>query len=662
METKKHPDYLLGIDTGGTYTDGVLIDEATRQIVVTTKTLTTKHNLTECILQALDNLIPNDPSRIRLVSISTTLATNAIAEGKGRPVALFLLGYDQDLVRKFKLDGHFATSSFHYFKGGHNLHGEEQSPLELTAIFEKAFALKDDVEAFAVSGYFSPFNSSHEEQAFTSITEATGKPVILGHQLASKLNSIERATTATINASLLSIIQEFILAIRKSLDERQITAPLMVVRGDGGLMNAEIASERPVETVHSGPAASAIGGRFLAKQDKALVIDIGGTTTDIAVIDQGQINITEVGTTVGNYQTAVRAAEIRSVGLGGDSQIGFDIEDRLKIGPKRVVPIAYLAHRFPSVIQELKKLQFRNQKKVSIDSVEYWFLQRQPRRPIQNELGQKVIQMLEKQPLALPTILERLGIFHPLQFGGQSLLQEEIIGRAALTPTDLLHLDGTFTPWDQEAAEIAASVLARVNGWSIEDFAEKVLIQIAEKIAAEVVAFISGQSLQRVPEYIKPDDLGLWLFEENLSNEHPYLGSRIGLKMPIIGIGAPAKVFLPRVAEILHTDLIIPDHYQVANAVGAVSASVIAVQDAWVIPQMSGMNVVGYSAQAGAERKIFQDEAEALEFAKQISGEKALAEAIQAGAKNPQLSHERVYDGAGSHRLQARAIGNPEIG
>jgi N-methylhydantoinase A/oxoprolinase/acetone carboxylase beta subunit len=113
----------------------------------------------------LDKLIPADPRQIRLVSISTTLATNAIAEGKGRPVALFLLGYDADLVKRFQFEGHFATSNYYYFQGGHNLHGEEQAPLESQAIREKAAAIKEEVDAFAVSGYFSPFNASHEEQA-----------------------------------------------------------------------------------------------------------------------------------------------------------------------------------------------------------------------------------------------------------------------------------------------------------------------------------------------------------------------------------------------------------------------------------------------------------------------------------------------------------------
>ena len=156
------PEYILGIDTGGTYTDGVLIQRGTREIIHSTKTLTTKPDLAKGILAALDDLLPEDPSQIKLVVISTTLATNAIAEGKGRPVGLFLLGYDPELIQGFSLDSRFAASSYHYFQGGHDLYANEQAPLDIEGIRATAQLIRDDVEAIAVSGYFSPYNASHE--------------------------------------------------------------------------------------------------------------------------------------------------------------------------------------------------------------------------------------------------------------------------------------------------------------------------------------------------------------------------------------------------------------------------------------------------------------------------------------------------------------------
>ncbi len=657
-------ELVLGIDTGGTYTDGVLLDYQTREVVATTKTLTTRHDLTECILTALDDLaenIPNGPDQIRLVTISTTLATNAIAEGKGRPVALFLLGYDRDLVRKFNLEGNFATSTFHYVEGGHTLNGEEQTPLDVATLLEHATALQDEVEAFAVSGYFSPFNNEHEERSFAAITEATGRPIVLGHQLARKLDSVQRATTATLNASLLSILQDFILAMRNSLDERDINAPLMVVRGDGALMSSAIAEKRPVETVHSGPAASAIGARFLAERDKALVIDIGGTTTDIAIIDGGQVNVREEGTSVGDYQTAVRAAHIRSIGLGGDSIISLDVENQLKIGPARVTPLSYLADTNPYVAEKVRNL-LRGGGKRSPDQIEFWYLQRAPNHTVNNDRARKVLAMLEKHPMALPDILEQMELFHPLQFGGQSLIKEEIIGRAALTPTDLLHVSGQFAPWNRQAAETAATLFARLKGLSVDELIDNVMTSMAERIAAEVISFVSGQTLERVPDYVHPDDLGLWLFEESLYKQHPYLGATIAMKIPIIGIGAPAEIFLPPVAEILNTELIIPPHFQVANAVGAVAGSVMTYEEAWVFPQTRGKHVVGYYVQSSGERARFSKMDQALAFAKETTQEKALAQAQTAGAVDAHIELEQIADGANSFRIRTKAIGNPELG
>lgn len=654
-------DLVLGIDTGGTYTDGVLLDYHTREVVSTTKTLTTRHDLTVCILNALDALLPEDPSWIKLVSISTTLATNAIAEGKGRPTALFLLGYDQELVTRFNLDGRFATSRYYYFRGGHDLTGKEQAPLDIDSLLDTARSLSNEVEAVAVSGYFSPFNNTHEEKAYEAITTQTDLPVVLGHQLSSRINSVQRATTATLNASLLSILQDFITAMRRALDDRGVTAPLMVMRGDGALMNADSINRRPVETVHSGPAASAIGARFLAEQDQALVVDIGGTTTDIAVLDRGRVAIREEGTTVGEYRTAVRAANIRSIGLGGDSLISLDVEDRLVIGPERVVPLSYLAHTDAYVAEDIKHIDHRFSRRPNRYHIEYWFLQREPRRSIKNPRARAALDMLREHPVALPKLLDRMGLFHPLQFDGQSLIKEEIIGRASLTPTDLFHLTGEFDRWDVTAAHSAAYVISRLLGVTIDELIEQMKAYVAEHIAEEIVAFISGHPINRTPGYTPTGDLGTWFFEESLYQTHPYLRSEIALRIPLIGIGAPAGIFLPQVAELLKTDLILPEHFEVANAIGAVAGGVMISHEAWIFPQVRGRNVIGFFVQAGRERKRFSTIEDAMAYARQAIGDMVLEQARQAGAINPVLELEETPDGADSYRIRGTAIGNPKM-
>jgi N-methylhydantoinase A/oxoprolinase/acetone carboxylase beta subunit len=655
-------DRVIGIDTGGTYTDGVLLDQKTRQVLAKTKTLTTRGDLTQCILKAIDALLPGDPSSIKLVSISTTLATNAIAEGKGRKIALYLLGYDRGLVNRFHFQERFATSDYFFFAGGHTLEGTELSPLDVRSIQLKTKSIASEVEAIAVSGYFSPVNSEHEEVALTVIEENCDLPVVLGHQLYARLDSIKRATTASLNASLLSILQDFLHSMLVALEQRSVQAPLMIVRGDGGLMRESVARRMPVETIHSGPAASAIGGKSLADVEQALVIDIGGTTTDLALLEGGRVAVSERGTSVGGFATGVRAAKVRSIGLGGDSQIRLDMEDRLLIGPSRVVPLAYIAHLEPRVSEELLRTQAGGLRRLSSDVLEYWFLQQRPTKPLKNERAARVVEMLEKGPLALPDILARVGVFHPLQFDGPGLLNQEIVGRAGLTPTDFMHLSGDFNPWDTRASISGIRILAMLAGRSIEELAALVMNNIHERLISEIIHFLSGHTTRWDPGRGRVESLGQWLLAEHLYNLDKHLGSTIHLKIPIIGLGAPANIVLPRLAESFGTDLILPEHFEVANAIGAVVASVITVREALVIPQLRDLHLVGYTVRCEQVGERFPELGSALEFASEVATEAALRGALEAGAQEPVVEVKQLPDGFDGFRMQARAIGNPELG
>lgn len=654
-------DLVLGIDTGGTFTDGVLLNYETKEVVATTKALTTRYDLTVGILNAIDALAIADPGAVKLVSISTTLATNAIAEGKGKRVALFLIGYDAELVRAYNFAQRFATPRYFYIRGGHDLFGQEQEPLDLETIRQVARGLASEVDAFAVSAYFSPLNPEHEERAFEVIAGVTDRPVVLAHHLSTKLNSIERATTASLNASLVAVLRDFIAAVRAAMRARGIDAPLMIVRGDGTLMSAEIADRHAVETIHSGPAASAMGGRFLSGCDPALVIDVGGTTTDIAVVDAGQVKINEEGTTVGGYRTAVKAANIRSFGLGGDSWLTFDKAEQLKIGPTRVVPLAHLARQHPRVHDELVGLSRKRATESLLDELEYWFLLREDANATNDPKVHALYELLRDGPRPVPAILQALKLQHPMQFAGYQLLEREIIGRAALTPTDLLHVNGAYAPWDAEAAGAATEAVARMRRVSVEEFCAQVFGTMTDAILAEVVQFLSGRDLAARDLYTHRRDLGLWFFDNSIHPRDPYLQTAIKLAMPMIGIGAPAGIFLPPIAEALRTDLVLPPHYAVANAVGAVAGSVVATCEAIIYARVRDLNPVGYIAQVGETHTSFPRLEMALEFARAEAIRQAEVEALRAGAVLPHIRVEDVPNGVDSFRIRARAVGNPRL-
>ncbi len=654
---------VLGIDTGGTYTDGVLMDYGTRRILATHKSLTTKRDLSIGIEEVIEGIRIEEPSAVRMVSISTTLATNAIAEGKGKPVALLLIGYDPELIERFQLAPRFATPTYFYFAGGHDLYGREKESLDSAAIMATVEKLQGQVDAIAISAYFSPLNPAHENQAYEAISSRFDTPIVLGHQLSTKLGSVERATTAALNATLLAGLQDFVMSVQRAMARREIRAPLMVVRGDGTLMRDHVAAQTPVETIHSGPAASAIGGRFLSGIGDALVIDIGGTTTDFALVQSGQVAVSEEGATVGNYKTAVKAAHLLSIGLGGDSHLSVNQRQQITVGPERVVPLAYLAGEHPSVRDELWALSRKQEMLDSPDRLEYWFLLREPQddRRLETRAQRELVDLLRQRPLPVPGILERLGLLHTLQIGAQSLFRREIIGKSSLTPTDLLHAEGRWTMWDVEAATYALNAFCLFANQQLAEIQRYVRSQMTETIARAVITFLSGKRLD--PPIQLDDDSGWWFFQNSLYQVHPTLETRFRLRIPIIGIGAPANIFLPDVADFLQTELILPEHHEVANAVGAVAGSVMVAEEILIYPRLTseGLEVIGYYVQERDKREQFGVLADALDRARALSQERALKAAVQAGADNPLVVLEEEINGLDTYRIRAKAIGNPRL-
>ena len=675
MESNTQSSLVLGIDTGGTYTDAVLLEYESRRVLASEKSLTTKRDFSIGIEKVIDGIHIEDPGAIRMVSISTTLATNAIAEGKGKRVALFLIGYDPDLLATFRMEGQLATPNFFFYDGGHDLYGREKKPLDLPGILAKVAEIRGKVDALAVSSYFSPLNPEHENRVGRALASVCDLPVVLGHQLSTRLGSVERATTAALNASLLAVLQDFIIAVRRAMERREIVAPLMVVRGDGTLMSDEFAARSPVETIHSGPAASAIGGRFLSGLDGALVVDVGGTTTDIALIEEGQVTVSEEGATVSDYKTSVRAANLLSIALGGDSHIRLGREKEIHVGPERVTPLAYLAWKHPRVAKELKALAMRPWAQATPDWLEYWFLSREPHESLlTSSRSRELVGFLRDGPRAVPEILKHLQILHVGQIGIEELVRQEVVGKAGLTSTDLMHIEGRYEVWDGQTSARAWKVFCQFQFKEPDELRQAVWTKMSEMIVHAVLTFLSERPLALGDRQRSLDgadaDMARWFFYNSLYQTHPTLETTIRLRVPMIGIGAPAGIFLPDVARALHTDLILPDHFEVANAVGAVAGSVMVEEELLIYPKLSrdGLEVFGYyvavraaDLATGEQRYEFEELGEALAHARALGHDRALGAAIRSGADDPQVTITELTDGLDTYRIRAKAIGNPRL-
>ncbi len=336
-------DLGLGIDTGGTFTDAVIIDMASSRILAKAKAATTLQDLRIGIgnaLQALDrSLFP----QVKLVSLSTTLATNSIVEGKGARVGLITA---VPRPESFSFFTDIPAEETVVIAGAHDHRGRVATDLDTGAAEAAIASMTEKVDAFAVSGYFSIYNARHELQLKEMISNRCSQPIVCGHELSASVGMVERAVTAVLNARLLPVIQELLEAVRYIMQENRLHAPLMIVKGDGSLISAEVAKDRPVETVLSGPAASIAGACRLSGYDDAIVVDMGGTTTDIAVVANGNAPVDNDGAVIGGWRTRVRAVNMWTVGLGGDSRVEVQSEGRVLVGPRRALPLC-AAGRIP---------------------------------------------------------------------------------------------------------------------------------------------------------------------------------------------------------------------------------------------------------------------------------------------------------------------------
>ncbi len=260
----------------------------------------------------------------------------------------------------------------------------------------------------------SVMNPRQEMRARDIVREMSDKPVVCGAELTMQLDTIKRTVTATLNARLLPIIAELIGHVKSVMDTAGLHVPLMVVRGDGTLMHEELARRTPVETILSGPAASVCGAQFLSGLREGLVVDIGGTTSDIALLIDGAPVVANKGARVDAWSTNVRAVDIETVGLGGDSVVALTREGRVMIGPRRAIPLAFLAHEYPAVIAEMHRLwEMRHVRSELVPAAEYFLRVHAPRLRDLSQREQRTITALADGPLSANNWLSASGRARP---------------------------------------------------------------------------------------------------------------------------------------------------------------------------------------------------------------------------------------------------------
>lgn len=565
--------YGLGIDAGGTYTDAALVDLKESRVLAKAKALTTPWDYTEGIGLALAQIPPEQISRTEIVSVSTTLATNAIVEDNRQSVGLLLMplggtipdGIDHDPVRTVA--------------GRMSIAGEELEAVDEEEIRRTAREMvKQGVRAFAVSGYGGSVNPRHEEEIARILMDETGLMVCTGHELSGQLDFTVRAATAVLNAGIIPHLETFFHAIESCLSGLGIEAPVLFVRGDGFLMNAAFAMEHPIETALSGPAASIAGARYLSGLAEATVIDVGGTTSDIGYIAEGAVEADPDGAMIGTHRTHVQAVDMITLGLGGDSVILFE-RGELSLGPKRVTPLCRLAAEELPILDSLA---------AGIDSLGdstrpaliYRYTGKTP--PFEmNRSEAAAIEVLRSGPRSLLALADEAGLGHWRFVKLERLLSVRSVEVLGLTPTDLLHYEQRLALGERGASVAGTDLTARVCGIPHEELIRRVWRLAIEQVSAGIIAKLLS---------LPPDDPALPLLVGGGSQR---AALELRPKAPILGLGAAAPYLLAGLEKILGREAEYPENADVANALGAITSEVQSVAGGSIFPAAEGFRLTG---------------------------------------------------------------------
>ena len=633
---------LLGVDTGGTYTDAVLIEDE-KDVIASAKSLTTREDLAIGIGKAIEAVLAEsqvNTSEIGMASLSTTLATNALVEGQGERVGLVYIGFREQDLKTHGLSEALGTDPAIVISGGHNHAGSEAKPLDLEAL---SSWLETDlgVSGFAVASQFATRNPSHELAAADLIRERTGRPVSLSHHLSAKLNGPKRALTAVLNARLIGMIARLINRAEGKLRDLNITAPLMVVRGDGALISADQARERPIETILSGPAASIVGARWMTGAEHALVSDIGGTTTDVALLRDGKPKIDPAGARVGPWRTMVEAVAMRTTGLGGDSEVHVIDEGLLggvTLGPKRVVPVSLLASQAPEIVHAVLDEQLRSDTPGEHDA-----------RFVRAVPGVEAGGLAPKDAALLDRIGEGISPVGQIQKNRlessalRRLVARGLVQVAGVTPSDASHALGRADAWDAEAAAKALELLGRKRTGSGDmlapdpkDMAQMIIDRLTHQTSLALLetAFAEEDMDFGMPPAALAEHI---LMQKGLDQHRGILRIDAGLNLPVVGLGASAPTYYPAVGDRVGTEMILPQHAGVANAVGAVVGRVRFRRSGTITAPAEGR----YRVHLDTGPEDFVDADEAMALLQNLLEQEAKGEAQAAGAEDITVSASR---------------------
>lgn len=452
----------IGIDTGGTYTDIVVYDMGSGKVLGSGKTPTTKDHLEVCILKALDSMDQSYIHQAELLALSTTLATNACLENKGGRAKCLMIGMNPESMSN--LDQVYGSYGFRDLKELVFIDGKPEHLFEKPEdpdweeLKEKGPEWFRGCRAVGITQIYPDANGGRFEQEAEKILKKEGFQVTTAWNMFHDVDVLRRGAGTLLNARLIPIISDFLDAVRRALSERHLKMPIAIVAGNGNQMAEAVACERPVETLLSGPAASAVGGSVISGEPDGILVDMGGTTTDIALIREGEPVLADHGISIGQWRTTVKGLYVDTTLLGGDSEVLFE-NGRILLGKERVIPLSALVQMFPAQKEQIiHRLQALAESGKKHTRMLHEFLVLQNNILDEPDLRDRytpeeirICEALRNGPLILEDFAEAAGesVYKP---GTERLEAEGVIMRSGLTPTDMMVLKGDIDLYGEDSA------------------------------------------------------------------------------------------------------------------------------------------------------------------------------------------------------------------
>ncbi len=436
-----------------------------------------------------------------------------------------------------------------------------------------------------------------------------------------------------LNARLLPVMDKFFDATEKSLEEMGINLPLVIVKSDGSVMSKEYAKARPVETLLCGPAASVIGAMELAKANDAMIIDMGGTTSDIALMRDGKTVSALSGIRIGSWSTMVKGIAIDTFALGGDSGVKYQ-NGVMYLDERRMIPLCMLASNYPEVVPQLEALITRRQC-YSYPAHEFFVLMNKPKDMSSLFSKEKaLIEALEEGPLSFEAAAAAAGA-SPFVFRMQRLENEGIIMRSGVTPTDIMHLYGDYTEYDARASKLGVVYLQMATDLKEDEICDRVYNMVRSRLYGNLVRILMKHESGR--ELTDEEETNLLKLTEMIyktrNSANRFINAGMHTDSTLIGVGGPTGIFLDEVAKLLGSNALVPEWGKVANAIGAAAGNITCSYSVRIEPNMNRQLGYDYCLMGPNGFKGFNEYNEALEAAKTLAETAVKEKAESQGAR-----------------------------